>query len=319
MERNQGTIIAIIVAGLLAAVAIGFAVKGTQVPDVPEPEPVLENTTTKTVKGKRDGPKIKPKQPRNVPEAAFTVSADQYKTTESGLMYYDIEVGTGASPVDQGMVHVEYAGFLTDGKLFDSSYTRPDTFIFPLGKEAVIPGWDEGVATMKVGGKRQLKIPSDLAYGDQGRPPVIPPKATLIFDIELKDVQPPRVAPEAPQKFDDADYTVTETGLKFKDLHVGKGALPETQQLIQVDYTGWLDDGTKFDSSLDRNKPIHFLYGMGKVIPGWDQGLVGMNVGGKRQLVIPYDLAYGEDGRPPVIPPKATLTFEIELISAKTP
>ena len=87
------------------------------------------------------------------------------------------------------MVLVEYAGFLEDGTLFDSSYTRPDSFKFPLAQGAVIKGWDEGVASMKVGGKRQLYIPFDLAYGEAGRPPTIPAKATLIFEVELVSIR----------------------------------------------------------------------------------------------------------------------------------
>ncbi len=315
MERNQGMVIAIVAAGVLAAVAIGFVVKGTQTPEVSEPEPV-----TKPLQAERTGPMIRPKPERIVPEAAFAVPEGRYTVTESGLEYYDIEAGSGESPVDHGMVTIEYSGFLTDGKLYDSSYNHPEARVIGLGKGMVMPGWDEGLATMKVGGKRQLKIKSELGYGEKGWPAKkVPPNATLILDIEMLDIKPPRITPEAPQKFDDDAYTTTETGLKYKDLEVGKGAAPTTGQLVQVDYTGWLDDGSKFDSSLDRVKPIHFLYGLGKVIPGWDEGLVGMKVGGKRQLVIPHTLAYGPEGRPPVIPPAATLTFEVELVSTRDP
>jgi FKBP-type peptidyl-prolyl cis-trans isomerase len=109
--------------------------------------------------------------------------------TADGLEYWDIKVGTGATAAAGQSVKVHYTGWLTNGKKFDSSVDRGDPFTFNLGAGQVIKGWDEGVAGMKVGGKRQLRIPSDLAYGPNGRPPVIPPSATLIFDVELLGVQ----------------------------------------------------------------------------------------------------------------------------------
>jgi FKBP-type peptidyl-prolyl cis-trans isomerase len=84
-----------------------------------------------------------------------------------------------------------------------------------------------------------------------------------------------------------------------------------------VHYTGWLPDGAKFDSSLDNGKPFEFTFGIREVIPGWDEGLATMKVGGKRRLIIPPDLAYGPQGRPPVIPPNAQLTFDVELLEIK--
>lgn len=107
------------------------------------------------------------------------------KTTTSGLEYWDIKVGTGAEAVPGKAVKVNYTGWLLNGKKFDSSVDRHQPFVFPLGAGQVIKGWDEGVAGMKVGGKRQLKIPPALGYGSRGAGGVIPPNATLIFDVEL--------------------------------------------------------------------------------------------------------------------------------------
>jgi len=108
----------------------------------------------------------------------------------------------------------------------------------------------------------------------------------------------------------------TPTGLVTEDLVVGTGAAAQTGDNVSVNYTGWLTDGTQFDSSYDRGQPFTFQLGVGSVIQGWDQGIVGMKVGGKRRMTIPPDLAYGASGRGS-IPPNATLIFEVELVEIK--
>ena len=112
----------------------------------------------------------------------------QPTTTPSGLQYWDIVVGTGATAGPGSTVRVHYSGFLTTGQKFDSSRDRGEPFSFPLGQGQVIKGWDEGVAGMKVGGQRQLRIPPQLGYGAEGAGAAIPPNATLIFDVELLEV-----------------------------------------------------------------------------------------------------------------------------------
>jgi FKBP-type peptidyl-prolyl cis-trans isomerase len=109
--------------------------------------------------------------------------------TASGLKYWDIKAGTGAVAENGKKVVVHYTGWLTNGKKFDSSRERYRPFVFVLGSGTVIKGWDEGVAGMKEGGKRQLLVPPDLAYGSRGAPPDIPPDATLVFDVELLKVE----------------------------------------------------------------------------------------------------------------------------------
>ena len=106
----------------------------------------------------------------------------------------------------------------------------------------------------------------------------------------------------------------TDSGLIIEDLVEGEGAVAEAGQYVQVHYTGWLTDGKKFDSSKDRNDPFEFSLGAGMVIRGWDEGVAGMKIGGTRVLIIPPSLGYGARGAGGVIPPNATLKFEVELL-----
>ncbi|MCB0174493.1 MAG: FKBP-type peptidyl-prolyl cis-trans isomerase, partial [Anaerolineae bacterium] len=115
-----------------------------------------------------------------------------------------------------------------------------------------------------------------------------------------------------------ADYTTTDSGLKYYDIAEGEGPTPEAGQVVSVNYTGWLADGTKFDSSLDFGVPFQFPVGQEYVIPGWDEGVASMKVGGKRQLVVPAELAFGSEGIGDVIPPDSTLTFEVELLEIQS-
>lgn len=233
-------------------------------------------------------------------------------TTDSGLQYAVIEEGTGETPQAGDLVEVHYKGMLEDGTVFDSSYDRGTPIMFPLGTGRVIPGWDEGIGLLNVGSKAKLVIPSELAYGEQGAGGVIPPNATLIFDVELVSTRS-----GALPEIDEADFTTTDSGLKYHDLVEGDGASPEEGQIAVVNYIGWLEDGTMFDTSLLRGQPFSFPVGAGQVIPGWDEGVASMKVGGKRQLIIPADLAYGEQGAGGVIPPNATLIFEVDLLDVQ--
>jgi peptidylprolyl isomerase len=202
------------------------------------------------------------------------------------------EVGSGAQPQAGDMVQVHYIGTLADGTEFDNSYKRGEPISFVLGRGQVIQGWDMGIAQMQVGGKAKLIIPPDLGYGARGAGGVIPPNATLHFAVELVGV-----------------LTV-----EYTEKKAGTGAQPQRGQTVAVHYIGMLLDGTEFDNSYKRGEPIRFKLGAGQVIPGWDMGIAQMREGGKAELVIPPDLAYGARGAGGVIPPNATLRFRVELV-----
>jgi len=231
--------------------------------------------------------------------------ADAAKTA-SGLASIVLQKGSGTTkPGPADHVTVNYSGWTTDGKNFDSSSWRPDTpSTFPLNR--VITGWGEGVQLMVVGEKRRFWIPQDLAYnGMAGRP-----AGMLVFDIELKEIVPDPSAPPPDVAAPPKDAKRTASGLAYKSLRPGKGeARPSRGSTVTVFYSGWTTDGKQFDSNIGK-APISF--GLGDVISGWTEGLQLMTVGEKMRFWIPEKLAYKGER-----PPRGMLVFDVELISYK--
>ena len=134
--------------------------------------------------------------------------------------------------------------------------------------------------------------------------------------VGIVPAQDKKTAAEGPTKVTGAP-TKTPSGLEYWDIKAGTGPVAQSGQKVKVHYTGWLTNGKKFDSSVDRGQPFEFMLGAGQVIKGWDQGVAGMKVGGKRQLKIPPSLGYGAAGAGGVIPPNATLIFDVELLGVQ--
>lgn len=244
---------------------------------------------------------------------------EEFLKTESGLNYRIVQTGDDAKPTAECQVQVHYRGWFPDaedptkGTEFDSSYKRNEPIEFPLN--GVIAGWTEGVQLIGKGGKLELEIPPHLAYGERGMPGAIPPDATLRFEIELLDfTEPPKPGPVDVDAAE--DFTETASGLKYRVRRQGDGKSPQEADTVTVHYKGWFPDaddpstGEAFDSSYSRGDTTSFP--LNGVIAGWTEGLQLVRENGMIELHIPWQLAYGEHGRPG-IPPKSDLRFIVEL------
>jgi FKBP-type peptidyl-prolyl cis-trans isomerase len=246
----------------------------------------------------------------------FDVKGKDTVTTASGLKYIMVQTNKSGEPAIAGTkVTAEYNAYLKDGKMFDSSKDRNQPLKASCGKGQLFPGLEEGFALLRKGEKARLIIPSKLAFGEKGSGP-IPANSDIIFDVEILDVQ--KVIPPALFDIKGLEAKKTASGLVYYEVkRSGSNVKAEAGKTVKVHYSGYLADGKMFDSSVERGEPIEFPLGQGNVIQGWEEGIALMNVGDKLRLVIPYFLAYGEAGRPPQIPAKADLTFDVELIDVK--
>lgn len=240
----------------------------------------------------------------------YACSSEEKIEFPEGLDVVDTEVGTGTAVAENDFVKVHYTGFLAeDNTQFDSSLDRGTPFRFQVGSGQVISGWEKGLIGMREGGSRTLTLAPEFGYGERGAGNVIPPNATLVFEIELLEVTP---APKL-WDFNEDELTITESGLKYKIVTEGEGEPLQAGDVAELFYAGFLEDGNMFDSSVRNPSAFYYELGTGQAIPGWDEGVTGMRVGEERLLVIPSDLAYGESGVGDVIPPDATLLFTVRI------
>jgi peptidylprolyl isomerase len=251
-------------------------------------------------------------------DPAFEGKPVSTKTLAGGLLVEDFVIGTGEEAKSGSEVSVHYVGTLDDGTMFDTSHKRNRPFAFTIGEGRVIKGWDQGVPGMKVGGKRRLTVPAELAYGERKKGK-IPPNSQLTFTIELVESVPPLPPPKDSSAFtgEPLRRVELERGLVIEDYADGEGRVAAAGDKVSVHYTGTLDDGTVFDASIARKKPISFVLGTRTVIEGWDLGIAGMKVGGLRKLTIPAELGYGDKAKGKKIPANSRLTFTVEMMAVK--
>ncbi len=231
--------------------------------------------------------------------------------TSSGIEYTVIEPGNGMELSPELRVNLHYTGYFADGlEIFDSSYERDEPISFIIGHGMVIPAWEEVLKFFRVGDKARIWVPYKMAYGEEGRGP-IPPRTDLVFDMEILDAG----VVEIPQMWlvEDKDTLVTESGLQVIVVEEGAGEQPLRGNVLKVHYSGYLFDGTLFDSSVQREVPFRFVLGSEQVIRGFDEGFAMLNKGTRARFIIPPHLAYGKRGTGPV-PPDETLIFDVKLI-----
>jgi peptidylprolyl isomerase len=269
--------------------------------------------------------------------AVLTVSlvgcnkGQEIKSLESGLQFMDDSLGTGREAKAGDLVSIHFKGWMVPkdsaGELFadwstdqtknmlslGDSKMRNQPIKFVLNSGSFIKGTDEGIIGMKAGGVRTMIIPSKLAYGEAGVG-FIPPNTDLKVVIELLDVKDKGVAKM--WEVDSTLFKTTASGLKYAIISHGEGPMIDSGKVVTVNYSGYLQDGTLFDSSVERDEPIQFVVGQGQVIPGWDEGMRLLKKGDKARFIIPPQLGYGEM-QLEKIPANSTLIFDTEIVDVK--
>jgi peptidylprolyl isomerase len=280
-----------------------------------------------------------------VPITGCTKVADLgKKMTPSGARYVDIKEGEGTPAQFGDVVFFSYVGKLADGVEFERRDKKEPAAV-RLGWRYPIIGLDEGLEGIKVGGIRTVWVPANIGYGTRGSVPRVPPNADLVFENievvriatkedtakeekekEQKAAEEAKKVADKPKKEESIippgkDIPESERkevllphGLKFVDVRVGDGRTARNGNKLVLLYVGRLANGTVFEVSRDPANPFAFVLGSGRVIRGWDEGLLGMKAGGRRTIYIPPELGYGSAGAGAKIPPNSSLVFDIELL-----
>ena len=256
-------------------------------------------------------------------------SKPEVKKKDSGLHYVDDTVGVGRVAKSGNLVTInfrvwymkdstdDFSDWNTDSskmrQKIEDRWLKDRPYKFLLDAGNFVKGSDEGIEGMKVGGMRTMIIPAKLAYGKTGMGPV-PPNASIKLVVKLLDVKDKITA--SMWDVDTTKMKTTKSGLKYIIVQEGTGKTADSGDVVTVNYSGWLKDSTKFDSSVERDEPFSFTVGKHQVIPGWDEGIRLLNKGAKARFIIPPSLAYGN--RPiGKIPPNSTLIFDVELLNIK--
>ena len=230
-------------------------------------------------------------------------------TRKSGLKYTVTDQGHGEMPEKGQKLKVHYKCYFENGDVFYDTRGAGMPFVFQLGYGQVIKGWDEGMSLFREGTKATLIVPSNLAYGERGFAK-IPPNTVMYYDMEFISI----IDPPIPFDVFGMDTLVMESGLKIIKVRQTDGKKVKSFKHVRVEYTGYLENGNIFDSSLNRGMPFSFEVGKGQVISGWDEAFTKLRLGEKARIIVPPSLAYGEKGMPPSIPGGATLIFDLEVL-----
>ncbi|MEO0604795.1 MAG: FKBP-type peptidyl-prolyl cis-trans isomerase [Myxococcota bacterium] len=250
------------------------------------------------------------KPARPLPDAPGAVPEGAWVDLESGLWVWDAAPGAGTRVLRGRVVAVDYTIWLEDGTRAFSTFERRRPVRFVAGAGGVIAGIEEAVRPMRPGGRRQVRVPAELAYGARGRG-AIPPDADLRVEIELRDVLVPREAPPEGLAFDRVG-----PGVERAVLAEGEGQPLGGSRRSVLDYAMWVEGGDSepVAQSYDSVEP---LTASRKLLPGWSRGMRGMRPGAHFVLRIAPSLAFGADGRPPTIPPDATILVEVSLLDVR--
>ena len=332
--------------------ADSFFLKTAHYPELPK---VIDSTTMlyfdiKVVKIQTTEQKEKErvaeaaKQKQAEPEKLNKYLATNNITTKplaSGLYFVESQAGSGNVPKTGDMVKINFTVSLIDGKELFSTLKNGGPMPVEIGKPFENKGFEEAVAMMKKGEKAKLIVPSSLAFGEQGRGQMVAPFTTLLYDVEIVDItskatydkekaQAQKTQEQSASKAKSEESVLLQkyikdnnitakplaNGLYYIEIKKGTGAKAAKGKSVSVNYTGRLLNGNVFDSSIGK-KPLDFVLGQGRVIPGWEEGVALMSVGGKAKLIIPSSLAYGAQAMGDKIPAFSTLVFEVDLLSVK--
>lgn len=262
--------------------------------------------------------------------------------TESGLYIIEKVKGSGAVVKPGDRIKAHFIISTINGSQLYSTYDQGEPMEVEIGKKFDNDGITEALATMSKGTRATVIVPSNLAFGREGRGEMVPPYSTMVYEVEVTElttkeqyqnyqelkelemkqkVEQNRIGEKANiQKYmqeNNLTGSPTASGLYYIEQVQGTGIKAEAGKKVKVHYTGKLLNGSKFDSSVDRGEPFEFQLGKGQVIKGWDEGIAMMNVGSKGLLIIPFEIAYGSRAMGDNIPAFSTLVFEVELLGVE--
>lgn len=244
---------------------------------------------------------------------AFNTKGKDTISNPSGVKYIVVQEGEGEKPTKSDWAYFHFTGYLPSGQIFDASVLRGEPVRINPGQIEFIPAWDEIIQMMNPGSKYHVIVPPKMGLGEQGLPGVVPPNTTLRFDIEMLSVSPKREI--KPFDCEGKDTVKLDSGLQIIHVIEGKGKEPVEGDVVKIHFTGYLQNGEMFQSSLETDDPVIFAVGQMQVIQGLDEAVKYLKPGGTMRVLVPWQLGYGEEGYLPLIPEKENLVFDIELVS----